>query len=68
MKALTKEENTMTALEKRYEKAIQDIGGAAGLLNLPEQIKKLLKNVRDQETKVRLLEEIAAELKEGGTA
>lgn len=57
----------MTALEKRYEKALRDIGTAT-LLNLPGPIKKLLKKTTDLETKVELLEKIEAELKEGGTA
>ena len=54
----------MTALEKRYEKALRDIGTAT-LLNLPGPIKKLLKEVTDLKTKVELLEEIAAELRKG---
>lgn len=36
----------MTALEKRYQVAIDKIGHAR-LLNLPEQIKELLKNTKD---------------------
>lgn len=51
--------NMMTTLEKRYQVAIDKIGGTAGLLNLPNQIKEVLKNTRDLETKVKLLEEIA---------
>lgn len=52
----------MTTLEKRYQVAIDKIGGPAGLLNLPSQIKEVLKNTRDLETKVKLLEEIAKAL------
>lgn len=48
----------MTALEKRYQVAIDKIGHAR-LLNLPEQIKELLKNTKDLKTKTELLEEIA---------
>ena len=47
----------MTALEKRYQVAIDKIGHAR-LLNLPEQIKELLKNTKDLKTKTELLEEI----------
>lgn len=50
--------NMMTALEKRYQVAIDKIGHAR-LLNLPEQIKELLKNTKDLKTKTELLEEIA---------
>lgn len=49
----------MTILEIRYQEAIKEIGGATGLLNLPEQIKDILKNTKDLETKVKMLEEIA---------
>ena len=52
----------MTILEKRYQIAIDKIGGPAGLLNLPRQIKEVLKNTKDLETKVKLLEEIAKAL------
>ena len=43
----------MTVLEIRYQNAVEKIGGAAGLLNLPEQVKNVLK------VKVKILEEIA---------
>lgn len=52
----------MTALEKRYQVAIDKIGHAR-LLNLPEQIKELLKNTKDLKTKTELLEEIAKNIK-----
>lgn len=52
----------MTKLEKRYQIAIDKIGGPAVLLNLPRQIKEVLKNTKDLETKVKLLEEIAKAL------
>ena len=48
----------MTTLEKRYQAAIAKIGHTR-LLNLPEQIKELLKNAKDLKTKTELLEEIA---------
>lgn len=49
----------MNALEVRYHRAIKRIGGAAALLDLPESIKKILRNTTDLQTKTRLLEEIA---------
>ena len=52
----------MTNLEKRYQVAIDKIGGPTGLLNLPRQIKEVLKNAKDLETKVKLLEEIVKAL------
>ena len=52
----------MTILEKRYQIAIDKIGGHEGILNLKRQIKEVLKNTKDLETKVKLLEEIAKAL------
>lgn len=49
----------MTILEKRYQIAIDKIGGPAGLLNLPEQVKEILRNTKSLDTKVKMLEEIA---------
>lgn len=46
-------------LEARYVKAINEIGGAAALLNLPEDVKTALKATTDLKTKVELLEGIA---------
>lgn len=46
-------------LEQRYSKAIKAIGGTAGLLNLPDQVKEVLRNTSDLETKVKMLELIA---------
>lgn len=46
-------------LEARYMKAINEIGGAAALLNLPEDVKTALKATTDLKTKVELLEGIA---------
>lgn len=43
---------------KRYKEAVNKIG-CDGLLNLPEQIKELLKSTRDLKTKTELLEEMA---------
>ena len=46
-------------LVQRWSKAIENIGGAAELLNLPEQVREVLKNTTDLETKVKMLELIA---------
>ena len=46
-------------LEQRWSRAIREIGGAAGLLNLPKQVQDVLKNTNDHETKVKMLELIA---------
>jgi hypothetical protein len=49
----------MKTLEQRYNEAINKIGGTAGLLNLPEQVKDVLKGNYDLETKTKMLEAIA---------
>ena len=46
-------------VEQRYQAAIRKIGGAAGLLNLPEDVKNILKETMDLETKTEMLEMIA---------
>ena len=51
-------------IEQRYSKAIREIGGAPGLLNLPEQVKEILKNTTSLEYKVEMLELIAEEIAE----
>lgn len=53
----------MTNLEERYRIAIKKIGGAAGLLNLPDQVREVLKKDVDLETKVKLLEAVAEAMK-----
>ena len=45
--------------EERYQAAIKKIGGVAGLLSLPEDVKDILKETMDLETKTELLEAIA---------
>lgn len=50
-------------VEQRYQAAIKEIGGAAGLLSLPEDVKNILKETMDLETKTELLETIAKEVK-----
>lgn len=49
----------MKKLEKRYQNAINNIGGTTALLALPDGVKKILKSVTDLETKVEILERIA---------
>ncbi len=51
-----KETNTLL---KRWQKAIERIGGGQALLDLPDQVKEILKNTTDLETKTKLLEAIA---------
>ena len=46
-------------VEQRYQAAIREIGGAAGLLSLPEDVKNILKETMDLETKTEMLEMIA---------
>lgn len=46
-------------VEQGYQAAIREIGGAAGLLSLPEEVKDILKETMDLETKTVLLEAIA---------
>ena len=52
----------MTAIEARYHRAIARIGGGAGLLALPEPVKKQLRETKDLLSKTILLEKIADEI------
>ena len=52
----------MTEIEARYHRAINRIGGGAGLLSLPEEIKKELRKTKDLVTKTKMLEAIADEM------
>lgn len=49
----------MTKLEIRYVRAIKEIGGVSVLMELPKQIKDILKSTKEFQTKVKILEEIA---------
>lgn len=49
-------------VEQRYKNAVKALGGPLGLLNLPEQVKAVLKNTTDLETKTKMLELIVSEL------
>ena len=53
----------MNAFEARYIRALKRIGGAEGLLCLPEQVKEILKNTTDLVTKTKMLEMIAEGLR-----
>ena len=48
----------MTTAE-RYQAALKKIGGAAGLMNLPDQVKEVLKSTTDLQIKTEMLEMIA---------
>lgn len=43
-------------LIKRMNKAMEQIGGTLGFLNLPEQVKDIVVNCNDYETRVKMLE------------
>ena len=45
--------------EQRYAAAIKKIGGPAALLNLPEEVKKILRETTNPEIKTQMLELIA---------
>ena len=49
-------------LDQRYHDAIRRIGGTAGLLSLPDPVKDILKNAKDLEIKVKMMEMIADKL------
>ena len=58
----------MTSYERdvyvtRWSRAINRIGGAAGLLSLPEAVRDILKMTDDLITKTKMLEMIADTLK-----
>lgn len=50
----------MKSLEQRYSEAVERIGGALGLLDLPEEVQKVLRGYYDLETKVKMLEKVAS--------
>lgn len=55
MHLLTGGKNNMKNLEQRYHAAMETIT-PLGLLNLPSEVKEILKNTQDLETKVKMLE------------
>ena len=46
-------------LQERQKKAIDKIGGASGLLKLPANVREVIANCPDYETKVKMLELVA---------
>ena len=50
--------------EQRYAAAIKKIGGPAALLNLPEEVKKILRETTNPEVKTQMLELIAEHIKQ----
>lgn len=52
---------TMT-LQERQKKALDKIGGAMGLLKLPEEVRKIVADCPDYETKVKMLELVASNM------
>lgn len=46
-------------LQERQKKALDKIGGALGLLNLPQAVRETIANCNDYETKVKMLELVA---------
>ena len=46
-------------LQERQKKALDKIGGALGLLKLPENVRKIISECPDYETKVKMLELVA---------
>lgn len=52
-------------LEERHSAAIKACGGAAGLLALPQEIKEILMQNLDLETKTLMLEMVAEQMKKG---
>ena len=56
----------MKSTEQRYSNAISACGGAAGLLSLPQSVKDILSANVDIETKIKMLEMVAAQMKKDG--
>ena len=54
---------TTQELLERRSKAIKEIGGYPALLDLPEEVKEILKGNYDLETKTKMFEAIAANTK-----
>ena len=50
------------ALIKRMNAAMARIGGPLAVLNLPDEVKKIITNCEDYETRVKMLELVADQL------
>ena len=58
-----KEEMKMTnELIERMNKAMKRIGGPLAVLNLPEEVKEIITNCPDYETRVKMLELVCEQL------
>lgn len=49
-------------LRERMYKAIERIGGTFALLDLPDEIGEIIKNCKDYETRVKMLELVADQM------
>lgn len=49
-------------LIERMNKAMQRIGGAVAITNLPDEVKEIVTNCPDYETRVKMLEMIAGQM------
>lgn len=49
-------------LIKRMHKAIKRIGGTLAFLNLPDEVKEIITNCPDYETRVKMLELVCEQL------
>lgn len=49
-------------LQERMKKAIDRVGGTLAILDLPEQVKEIVVNCPDYETRIKMLEMIAEQL------
>ncbi len=49
-------------LIERMNKAMKRIGGPLAVLNLPDEVKKLIANCKDYETRVKILELVCEQL------
>lgn len=56
----------MKSLEDRHTEAIRRLGGACALLELPDEVKDILKRNYDLETKTKMLEAVADQMEKGG--
>ena len=53
----------MTAeLISRMNAAMEKLGGAIGVMNLPEEVKNIIVNCNDYETRVKMLELVCEQL------
>lgn len=59
----TERRKTMNAqLIERMNSAMEKLGGAIGIMNLPEEVKTIIVNCNDYETRVKMLEMVCEQL------